>query len=142
MPDVSNYQDFQSFVTRLNDATSLFFYIPSINEWQFAAKGGLLSLGYTYAGSNTPGDVAWYSGNAKGVSHPVKQLAPNELGLYDMSGNLSEWTSTRNTTYSDYYYYICGGNYSEDETRVEWSYCSFARSSNNAAGLRLALKCK
>jgi formylglycine-generating enzyme required for sulfatase activity len=61
-------------------------------EWEFAARGGNLSkIEYTYAGSNDADDVAWNSNNSNGETHDVGQLLPNELGIYDLSGNVSEW---------------------------------------------------
>lgn len=69
------------------------YRLPLETEWQYAASGGTLSHGYTYSGSNNIDEVAWYSGNntPKGTK-PVGKLKPNELGLYDMSGNVHEWT--------------------------------------------------
>jgi hypothetical protein len=64
--------------------------LPTEREWEYAARGATSSGGFTYAGSNTPGDVAWYNVNAGSVQ-AVGAKAPNELGLYDMSGNVSEW---------------------------------------------------
>jgi hypothetical protein len=64
--------------------------LPTEREWEYAARGATSSGGFTYAGSNTPGDVAWYNVNAGSVQ-AVGTKAPNELGLYDMSGNVSEW---------------------------------------------------
>ena len=66
------------------------YRLPSEAEWEYAARGGLQTHGYTYSGSNDLNLVGWYSGNSGGSSHPVGQLAPNELGTYDMSGNLWE----------------------------------------------------
>lgn len=67
------------------------FCLPSLAEWRYAAAGGIHSRSYTYSGSNTVTDVAWHSGNAGGSCHPVAQLQPNELGIYDMSGNMQEF---------------------------------------------------
>jgi sulfatase modifying factor 1 len=60
-------------------------------EWEYAARGGSFSQGYLYSGDNDPGQVAWFEDNSGGTTHPVGQKAPNELGLYDMSGNMWEW---------------------------------------------------
>lgn len=80
------------FIDTLNAITGLEFRIPTYMEWQYAAKGGNHTLHFLYAGSNNIGEVAWYSGNSGGKPHPVGQLRPNELGLYDMCGNVGEQT--------------------------------------------------
>ena len=67
------------------------YRLPTEAEWEYAARGGQRSHGYTYAGSNNPDEVAWYGENSGGQPQPVGQKQPNELGLYDMSGNLFEW---------------------------------------------------
>ena len=83
------------FVTRLSQMTGRNFRIPTEAEWQFAALGGNYSHGYIYAGSANPNDVAWYDQNSGTgyPTHPVKMKLPNELGLYDMSGNVWERVS-------------------------------------------------
>ena len=78
------------FIQELNKLTGKNFRIPKRSEWLYAAKGGLKSKGYTYSGSNILSEVAWYSENAKDV-HNVATKKPNELGIYDMSGNAWEW---------------------------------------------------
>ncbi len=96
-----SWNDCQTFITKLNQMTGGNFRLPTEAEWEFAARGGNKSAGYIYAGSNTPGNVAWYSDNSGSTTHPVAQKQANELGLYDMSGNVSEWCSDWYD--SDYY---------------------------------------
>ena len=110
------------FITRLNQLTGATFRLPTEAEWEYAARGGSKSQGYKYAGSNTIGEVAWYCDNTpspSGSTMPVAKKAPNELGLYDMSGNVSEWCQ-------DWY-----GSYSSedqvDPVGPEWAYYCVAR---------------
>ena len=86
-----SWNDCQTFLSRLNELTGKNFRLLTEAEWEFAARGGNKSLGYKYAGSDTIWNVAWYRDNAYSIPHPVATKAPNELGLYDMSGNVCEW---------------------------------------------------
>lgn len=79
------------FIGRLNFMTDKNFRLPTEAEWEYAARGGNQSRGYKYAGSNNINEVAWYAGNSGNTTHKVASLQPNELGLYDMNGNVFEW---------------------------------------------------
>ena len=86
-----SWDDCQQFIAKLNQMTGRQFRLPTEAEWEFAARGGSLSKGYKYSGSNNIRNVAWYKGNGNDRSHEVKTKHANELGLYDMSGNVFEW---------------------------------------------------
>jgi len=100
--DNVSWLDVQEFLRRLNRFTGEKYRLPTEAEWEFAARGGNGSKGYQYAGSNDIKEVAWYAGNSDHKTHQVGLKMANELGLYDMSGNLWEWCN-------DWY-----GSYRED----------------------------
>ncbi len=150
-----SWDDVQSFLTKLNSLTGQQFRIPTEAEWEYAARGGKKSQGYQYSGGNTIGDVAWYGDNSGSKKHEVKTRQANELGLYDMSGNVWEWCAD---WYSSSYYtsaavtdptgptsgsdrVLRGGSWNHDATNCRVAnrldYSSSARDSD--FGFRLAL---
>lgn len=106
-----SWNDCQKFISKLNSMTGLNFRLPTEAQWEYAARGGRKSKGYKYSGSNNIDEVAWYENNSHtrtgwfGIKkdhqpHPVATKQPNELGLYDMGGNVWEWCSDWYGNYS------------------------------------------
>ena len=132
------------FLDKLNEMTrdqlpaGKKFALPTEVEWHYAAMGGQQSKGYKYAGSNTIGDVAWYLDNCNSSTQPVSQKEPNELGIYDMSGNVWEFTSTL----ADGKVITCGGSWTSEANwcEVNLSFPDDPDTRFNNTGLRLVVK--
>ena len=98
-----SWDDVQDFIRKLNAQTGKNYRLPTEAEWEYAAKGGL-----TYSGSNDRNDslflnsVVWNKDNSGGTTHPVGRKQANELGIYDMIGNVEEWCSDWHGTYNSY----------------------------------------
>ena len=151
--DRVSWDDCQTFISNLNQLTGKQFRLPTEAEWEFAARGGNASKGYKYSGGNDIGQVAWYSRNSGSTTHEVGMKTPNELGIYDMSGNVMEWcqdwygdynsSAQTNPTgpYSGSSCVIRGGglNHNDRSCRVSFRDINSPSSTFYYMGLRLAL---
>ena len=148
-----SWEECQAFISKLNSLTGQRFKLPTEAQWEYAARGGNKSKGYKYSGSDTIDDVAWCTDNSGSTTHPVKTKQPNELGLYDMSGNVYEWCQDWFGSYSGNaqtnptgassgsYRVFRGGSWNVHARSCRASFRSFSTPSHrfNYLGLRLAL---
>ena len=148
-----SYEDCKTFISKLNSLTGKSFRLPTEAEWEFAARGGNNSRGYKYSGSNNINDVAWHKDNSGSTTHPVKTKRANELGIYDMSGNVWEWCNDWYGSYSSAsvsnpggpgsgsFRVYRGGSWGSDagNCRVTYRNFLFPGGRGDSLGVRLAL---
>ena len=151
-----SWNDASAFCKWLSKKIGTAVGLPTEAEWEYAARGGQKSRGFKFSGSNDPDAVAWYCLNADGNTHPVGQKQPNELGLYDMSGNVYEWcldwydptyysrSPYKNPTgpSSGFFRVVRGGAWSncEEELRVSIRTLGRMKTTNSAFGFRIRKK--
>lgn len=98
-----SWDECQEFIKKLNELTGRTFSLPTEAQWEYAARGGQKSINYIYSGSNVLDDVGWNDHNSDYENHHVATLKPNELGIYDMSGNVWEWCEDNSYLYTEAY---------------------------------------
>jgi formylglycine-generating enzyme required for sulfatase activity len=154
--EMVSWEECQKFIRRLNQRTGLNFRLPTEAEWEYAARGGRKSRGYKYSGSSNPDDVAWYEENIGNTTLPVAQKHANELGLYDMSGNVWEWCQDWYGSYSSSSQtnptgpssgstrVFRGGSWIDRAgcCRISFRDCNSSSSRRGSLGLRLAVACQ
>lgn len=135
------WEEAELFIIKLNQLTSTHFRFPTQAEMEFAAKGGYNSENYIYAGSNDIDEVAWYKGNSNNTLHPVKQKKPNEIGLYDMTGNVWQFLDQHDRGFFiGYRDYVFGGGYTTRSWKCQIPAVKVSDSEGETdKGLRLAL---
>ena len=143
--------DINEFLKIINLNSKRKYRLPTIHEWEFAARGGIISKKFKYAGSNDIDVVAWYIHNSNDSTHPVAQKTPNELGLFDMSGNVLEFCSPKidfSIPFRDMDY-IRGGNFHSDTSFCKTGFLNTRffhdlppPDNNSFTGFRLLLEAK
>lgn len=135
-----SYDECQTFITKLNSKLGLGFRLPSIDEWEQAFKGGCKTKNYSYSGNSSYDLVAWYNGNSGSKPHPVKEKYCNEIGVYDMSGNVQEWVNYTYISSDKTYGYCYGGYYGSTYSGLNSNDYSTYETSNKSSynGFRLA----
>ena len=148
-----SYYEIQEFLVILDSLTGMHFRLPTEEEWEYAARGGKHSRGYVYSGGKEAERVAWFNDNTRQLKK-VKKRKPNELGIYDMSGNVWEWTDTKYRFYDKernirlgkegQMYIIRGGAWQLPKTscRIAWRGKRLPDLKNSFGGFRLCLDAK
>ena len=131
-----SWEEIQEFLKKLNEQTGMKYRLPKLDEWEYAAKGGNKSLRTRFSGSDNLGEIGWCAYNSEESTHSVAKKAPNELGIYDMTGNVSEWVSNM---YDKNTRFIKGGSWSDDATNsmIGSSEKYDAKYKNNRIGFRV-----
>lgn len=154
-----SWEEIQNFLLKLNKASGKLYRLPTEAEWEFAAIGGTRTNNYRYSGSDKIEEVAWYDANSNKKTHPVGLLRPNELGLYDLCGNVWEWCSDwyddeyrsddkyrKNPPGPDFgtFRVLRGGSWAtpEDKCRRSSRFSYSGDFRNNCVGVRLVLSVK
>lgn len=146
-----SWDEAMAFCQELSNITGKTYTLPSEAQWEYAARGGVKSMGNKYSGSQSADVVAWYVANSKSSTHPVAKKRPNELGLYDMSGNVWEWCRDLDASYpgalqtntTDSLYGVCriirGGGWNRNASRCRVSYRgrNIPSNRNNPYGFRV-----
>lgn len=131
--------EFRNLLEAITEATGISFRLPTSEEWVYAAQGGNRSSGYTYSGSNDISEVAWYGSNSGGRIHEIATKAPNELGLYDMSGNYGEvCNDVDDAAYIDGA--IRGGSWRDSSSECKCTSSESGRTSGNIPGTNIKEK--
>lgn len=132
--------EFRNFLEKIKEITGIQMRLPTREEWEYAAKGGNKSKGYIYSGSNSIDEVAWYKDNSHNSIQNFASKQPNELGIYDMSGNYGELTNNNMNDPANVDGYIYGGCFSDEASSCKVTSCKQGLTSGNISGSNIKEK--